>query len=116
YPLFWVGAHDDSPLRDDRQPRAFQLAVFEQIALVLVATQLEMSRRGKHALDGRELFRHEARYFLQRSALNEKQQIVAPRHQVAGLDFVEAADSLRQSVEPTAAFRRDAHLDNRPHS
>ena len=52
---------------------------------------------------------------MQRRSLDENKQIVAPRHQVTGLNFIEAADPICQMIEPTSTLRRDAHFDHSTH-
>jgi len=72
-----------------------------------------MRRRRQHAFDGRKSFRDEARDFLQRGAFDKNQKIITTRHQVAGLDLVEARDAFGQPVETATALGRDLHLDDR---
>ena len=50
--------------------------------------------------------------FCRLGAADEHEQVVAARHEIAGLDFVEAADAFGESVKAAAAFGRDADLDD----
>ena len=50
--------------------------------------------------------------FWRLGAVDEDQQVVGPRHQVAGLDLVELADPLGQPVEAAAPLRGHLDLDH----
>ena len=81
--------------------------------MVLVTTQQEVRRRGENAFEGGKFFGNEGRDALQGSTPHDDQQIVTARYEHAGVHFIEPADPLSQTIEPTFPLRCDAHLNDR---
>ena len=63
-----------------------------------------MGGRGKHALDGGELFRHEQRQLFQRRSLEHHQKVVAAGHEVDVAHFLKAVDLLGDGVKAVVAL------------
>src|SRR5580658_2968 len=74
-----------------------------------------MGAGGKDALERRKLLGDEARDLLEARPVDEDEQVVGSRHEVAGLNLVKTAQPLGQAVEPPAPLGRHLDLDHGPY-